>query len=74
MTTQSLHWNPSSHNDHKLVNFNVPTNGFKLNDEYHPVTNEEYEIRENESKRRIRLISKNLIDQFVKEFQNLITP
>ena len=25
MTTQSLHWNPSSQNDHKLVNFNVPT-------------------------------------------------
>ena len=24
MTTQSLHWNPSSHNNHKLVNFNVP--------------------------------------------------
>jgi len=57
-----------------IINFNVPTNGFTLNDEYHPVTNEEYEIRENESKRRIKLISKNLIDQFVKEFQNLVKP
>lgn len=57
-----------------ITNFNVPANGFKINDEYIPVTNEEYEIRENESKRRIKLISKNLIDQFVKEFQTLVTP
>ena len=24
MTMTSLHWNHSSHNDHKLVNFNIP--------------------------------------------------
>jgi hypothetical protein len=57
-----------------VVNFNVPTNGFAINDEYHPVTNEEYEIRENESKRRIKLLSKNLVDQFVNEFKKLVTP
>ena len=57
-----------------IINFNVPTNGFVLNDNYQPVTNEEYEIRENESKRRIKLISKNLIDQFVNEYKKLVTP
>ena len=55
-----------------IVNFNIPTNGFALNENYTPITNYEYEQIENEKKRRIRLISPALIDQILREFNRLM--
>ena len=57
-----------------LKNFNVPTNGFTLNENYTAVTNYDFEVRENEKKRRIKLISRDLIDQIIREFKELIKP
>lgn len=57
-----------------MVNFNVPVNGFTIAPEYFPITNREFEINENEKKRRIKLISKQLIDQVLREFTTLISP
>lgn len=53
-------------------NFVVPQNPLTIFPEYIPVTNYDYEIRLNEQKRRIKLISPELITQFVKEFETLI--
>lgn len=57
-----------------IKNFNVPTSGFLLNENYVAVTNYEFEVRENEKKRRIKLISRSLIDQIIREFKELIKP
>ena len=58
----------------RIINFNIPTNGFTISDGYFPITNYEYEINENEKKRRIKLISKQLVDQLISEFKSLIKP
>ena len=57
-----------------LENFNVPTNGFTLNENYSAITNYDFEVRDNEKKRRIKLISRDLIDQIIREFKELIKP
>ena len=38
-----------------------------------PVTNYEYEIAENEKKRFVKLIKKNYIENFVRQFQSLVS-
>lgn len=53
-------------------NFVVPQNPLTIFPEYTAITNYDYETRINEQKRRIKLISPELITQFVKEFENLI--
>ena len=55
-----------------IVNFNIPTNGFQLNENYIAITNYEYEQIENEKKRRIKLISPRLIEQILIEFKRLV--
>lgn len=55
-----------------IVNFNVPTNGFELNEQYVPITNYEYEIIENEKKRRIKIISPRLVEQILKEYREIM--
>lgn len=55
-----------------LVNFNILTDSFTINSNYDLVTNYEYELLENEKKRRIKLISPKLVSQIVSEFDNLI--
>lgn len=55
-----------------IVNFVVPNNAFTINPLYDLVTNYEYELTENEKKRRIKLISPTLVNQIVREFNNLI--
>jgi len=55
-----------------IVNFALPTNGYTINDQYDIITNSMYEIKVNESKRTIKLISAGLIDQIINEFQSLI--
>jgi hypothetical protein len=57
-----------------VASFTVGTNAFTLDDGYFPITNYEYEIRKNESKRTIKLISSQLINQFVNEYMSLVTP
>lgn len=54
------------------LGFIVPLNGFALNDTYDIITNTMYEEAENEKKRRIKLISPTLVDQFVNEFKALV--
>lgn len=55
-----------------LINFNILTDSFTINSNYDLVTNYEYELLENEKKRRIKLISPKLVSQIVSEFDNLI--
>lgn len=55
-----------------IVNFVIPNNAFSVNPLYDLVTNYEYELTENEKKRRIKLISPTLVNQIVREFNNLI--
>lgn len=58
-----------------ITNFTIPqSGGFVLNDNYIPITNYEYELAVNESKRRIKIISPQLVTQIVDEFTQLITP
>jgi hypothetical protein len=57
-----------------VVQFVVPSNGFTLTEGYEPITNYIHEVRLNESKRRIKLISKNLVDQIIREFKALVKP
>lgn len=58
----------------RIVNFVIPTNGYTLADGYFPITNYTYEVNINETKRRIKIISKSLVDQIVKEFRALVNP
>jgi hypothetical protein len=55
-----------------IANFTILPDGFTVNDNYQVITNLEYEIRLNESKRTIKLISSKLIDQIINEFQLLV--
>lgn len=56
-----------------ICNFVIPPNGFSLAAEYSvAVSNYDYENRLNEKKRRIKLISSSLLDQFLREFRALI--
>lgn len=55
-----------------VLNFQIPNNGFSLNDNYKAITNYAYENIQNEKKRRIKLISSSLVDQIVREFQKLM--
>jgi hypothetical protein len=55
-----------------IANFNIPIDGFIINDKYSIITNSEYEIKINESKRTIKLISSKLVDQIINEFQLLV--
>ena len=57
-----------------ILNFNLPTNCFTVVDGYFPITNSEHETIQNEKKRRIKLISRQLVDQVVTEFRALIKP
>lgn len=57
-----------------LMNFVIPTNGYQLNENYIAITNYIFEIRTNEKKRRIKLISRDLIAQIVREFKSLVKP
>ena len=60
--------------EYKLVtSFTLPSsNAVELIGDYDIVTNEMYEIRRNESKRRIKLISPTLLDQIITEFEDLL--
>ena len=55
-----------------ILNFTIPTNGFALNEEYTPITNYEYEVVQNEKKRRIKIISPRLIEQILREYKELM--
>lgn len=58
-----------------VVSYTVPQNGgFVLNENYRLLTNYDYELELNESKRRIKIISPQLVTQIVDEFSKLITP
>lgn len=57
-----------------IINFVIPTNGYQLNDNYIAITNYIFEIRANEKKRRIKLISRDLVTQIVREFKSLVKP
>jgi hypothetical protein len=57
-----------------ISDFNVLANSFTVNSNYNLVTNYEYELNENEKKRRIKLISPTLINQFITEYMSLVTP
>lgn len=52
-------------------------NGYVVNDDYPlatPIDNITYEGRINESKRRIKIVSKSIIQQMVNEFSKLMNP
>lgn len=55
-----------------LLNFTIPTNGFAVNEAYTPITNYQYEVNENEKKRRIKIISPRLIEQILREYKELM--
>jgi hypothetical protein len=57
-----------------IVQFTIGINAFTLDDDYVAITNYEYELRLNESKRTIKLISPQLVNQFVNEYMSLVTP
>lgn len=54
------------------LSFTVPQNALVIPPVYRPVTNYDYEMEENEKKRRLKLISPELIQQFIREFEQLI--
>lgn len=57
-----------------IVSYYVPqSGGFVLNEEYLPITNYEHELAINESKRRIKIISPQLVAQIVEELRQLMT-
>lgn len=57
-----------------ITNFQIPAlnNAFAIADNVDIVDNYHYEIAINESKRRIKLISSSLVDQILREFQDLM--
>lgn len=57
-----------------VADYLIINNGFTLATGYEIVTNFAHEDKVNEGKRRIKLISKNLINQIVNEFKNIVTP
>lgn len=52
--------------------FTVPQNALNIPSVYTPITNYDYENNLNESKRRIKLIAPELVQQFIREFETLI--
>jgi len=55
-----------------LDTYIIPQNAFTLATGYFPITNYQHEDIQNEKKRRIKLISPQLIQQVVKELRTLI--
>lgn len=55
-----------------VLSFQIPTNGFTLNENYVPITNYDYENIQNEKKRRIKLISPRLIQQILREYKSIM--
>lgn len=55
-----------------VLNFLVPTNGFTLNSAYEVITNYDHELRLNEEKRRIKIISPRLIEQLLREYKTIM--
>lgn len=57
-----------------VMNFIIPelNNAFSIADDVNVIDNYTYETNINESKRRIKLISSKLIDQIVREFQDIL--
>ena len=55
-----------------VMAYTLPNNAFQLSTGYTAVTNIQHEETENEKKRRIKLISPQLIQQVVKELKDLI--
>lgn len=60
------------HETNNVLLFSIKGNGFTPADSYVPWTNYDYEVSQNESKRRIKLISKKLLPQILNEFRDLI--
>jgi hypothetical protein len=59
----------------KIVSeFVLGSNAVTYADGYAPITNYQHEMIENEKKRTIKLISPRLLDQFLREFNSLVTP
>jgi len=52
--------------------FSIQGDGFTPADRYIPLTNYDYEVQQNEAKRRIKLISRRLLSQILEEFRDLI--
>lgn len=62
-------------NEYAIVDsYVMQKSGFELATGYEIITNFAYEERVNENKRRIKLISKELVNQLVKEFKDIVTP
>lgn len=55
-----------------IVTYTIPSNSFTLSPGYEAITNYSHEEKVNEKKRRIKLISPQLITQIVKEFRDLV--
>lgn len=57
-----------------VINFQIPqlNNAFSITDDVQEVDNYHYELQINESKRRIKLISSRLVDQIIREFQDIV--
>lgn len=55
-----------------LDSFNALTDSFEINSNYDLITNYEYELIQNEKKRRIKIISPTIVGQIVSEFNKLI--
>lgn len=76
VTVRGFRVNDAGNNE--LINvasYVVPqSGGFTVNENYRLVTNYDYELELNESKRRIKIISPRLVTQLVDEFNKLITP
>lgn len=52
--------------------FQIPQNALNIPDVYSPVTNYDHEIKLNEKKRRIKILSPELLPQVLREFSELI--
>lgn len=76
VTVRGFRINDDGNNEFtNIVNYNIPqSGGFTVNENYRTVTNYDYELELNESKRRIKIISPQLVTQIVDEFTKLITP
>ena len=57
----------------QIINYQIPNGGFEVNSDYSIVTNYDYEFKINEEKRRIKIISPNLINQIIDEFKKIVT-
>lgn len=55
-----------------VLSFTLSPNGFRPADRYVPITNFDYEVTVNESKRRLKIINPSLIPQLLSEFSKLM--